>query len=778
MPRIQSKCFKLLLLSAAIACMPLSSTLAAGDTSAATSPISATELANQLSAAYGGMARIKEMLNRGSRSHGKLNNMSSISSASNTFECEFLSKGNKLRIEMEIFGQQKIEAYDGKIGWSQMGDWVNRIDEKTVERVNQEMKHGLNALEKLDDPTHKLEILPSKQVNGKSCDLLKLTAPNGKWTLFYVDPLSRMVLRCEFMGQDSEQGVEALKTVDYYDYRNVMGFPTPFRVVEHIAGRKTQEAIMDAITIDDSIGDKTFQMPEESRYSRLESGPVTIPFEYAGNEIIVTARINNGAEAKFIVDTGASQTVIDKTTAQALGPTTVKTFNVTAGAKAIPLSYTKLDKFQLGDLNLENVATLVTDLSSLSAAIGQRPAGLIGANVLRRFLVTIDFQDKKLILADPHNVSIPDNGVVVPTSPVFAATGLVVNGILDDKPMNFLVDTGAAFNNLPFSLAAKLNTGAVLSVGQINGLDGLKTNIGSLKLKSLKLGNFTFVNPVFALQPDKGTTSGLFTASQMGILGNPIWSKTRLSIDYRNDRLIIETPPDRQKVESYLAKLEDVDRGYQRNKNIDEAAASYEKLMNSAKSEGVKAAEAFAVGRLASLYADKYNLQKESRWIDLASKEYERAAKLATESRNKSVEGQILAQWAMLYLNAPRSNTDLQSAQNLLKKALARAPMEGSIYAALGTAMLKTSSSKISGARFIDQALMLDPSNWQALWSKCALLEAEKKVDDLKLLSMQIARYYPDFPQTRDLQAKIQKMGGTKAPATVKKPAPRSNRRR
>lgn len=728
--------------------------------------LSASEMANQLAGAYGGMAKIKEMMNRGTRSHGRLNNMSSISSASNVFECELLSKGDKLRVEMEILGQKKIEAYDGKSGWSQVGNWVSRLDGKTVQRVSEEMKLGLNALERLDDPTCKLEVMPAKEVNGKKCELLKLTGKDGKWTTFYIDPLTKMVLRSEFMGMDSEQGMEALKTIDYSDYRNLMGFPTPFKVVEYLSGRKTQEATIDSITFDDSISDDLFAMPEESRFSRLERGPITVPFEYSGNEIIISARVNGGPESKFIVDTGASQTVIDKTTAQALGPTTVHTFSVTAGAKAVPLSYTTLDRLQIGDLPLEGIATLVTDLSSFSAAIGQRPAGLIGANILRRFLVTIDFQDKKLVLADPSKVTVPDSAIVVPTSPVFASTGLVVNGNLDGVPMNFLVDTGAAFNNLPLSLAEKLNTGSVLPVGQIHGLDGQKTSIGSIKLKSLKLDRFIILNPVFALQPDRNSnTKGLFSAASLGILGNPVWSATKLCIDYRNDRLIIELPAESQKLEGFIATIEDIDRNYYRNKNIDEAAGSYEKLMNNAHDQNVKAAEALALSRLASLYGDKYHALKESRWLDTSAREYERAAKLAAESRNKTVEGQILAQWAMLYLNFPRSNTDLISSQNLLKKALTRAPMDGSIYAALGSAMLKTGKNP-TGAKFIDQALMLDPSNWQALWSKYKLLESEKKYAEIKLLLLQINRYYPDFPQIKEAQANLNKQSQpTKAPA-------------
>lgn len=761
----------LLLLSTTVTTLSTSS-YAAGETNVGTAS-SAVELANQVSAAYGGMARIKEMINRGTRSHAKLYNMSSISNASNVFECEFISKGSKLRIEMEILGQKKVEAFDGKLGWTQTGGWISRLDQKTVDRVTEEMTHGLNALEKLDDPNSKLELLPQKKISGKSCDVLKLTAPGGKWTLFYIDPVTRMVLRNEFMGQDSEQGIETLKSVDYFDYRNVMGFPTPYRVVEYLGERKTQEVIVDAVSIDDAISESTFAMPDESTYSRLERGPVTIPFDYIGNLIVISARINSGEEAKFIVDTGASQTVIDKTMAQTLGPLTTNTFNVTALAKAVPLSYTKLDKVQIGDLSVENISALVTDLSSFSTSIGQRPGGLIGANILSRFLVTFDFQDKKLVLSDPKNVAVPDRAVIVPTSPVFAATGLVVSGLLDDKPINFLVDTGAAFNNLPYSLAQQFNAGSVLTVGQLNGLDGLKTRIGSIKLKELKLGNFNVPNPVFVVRPDKGSSTsptGLATASAMGLLGNLVWSKTNLTIDYRNNRIIVEVPPDGQKNESYFAKIDEIDRNYLKKKNVDESAAAFEKLMNNAKTDNAKAAEALALSRLASLYADKYYSTKESRWLDLASQEYERATKLATTSRDKTVEGQVLAQWAMLNLNAPRSSTDLTSGQNLLKRASKRT-MDPSVFAALGSAMLKSSKSPL-GIQFIDNALMLDPSNWQALTTKFKVLESEKKYDEMKLLAEQMSRYYPDFPQVKEIQAKLAKINASKKSPGGQMPKP------
>lgn len=719
---------------------------------------SAAELANQLAAAYGGMARIKEMLNRPTRGHVTLETKSSVSGSSNNLSCDILSKGNKIRTEMDLLGQKNISGYDGKIAWTQAADWVSRSSKRTTERLADELERGLNDMEKLDDPAYKLDLQASRQVNGSNCDVLKLTSPDGKWTLFYIDPVKRLVKRCEFMTLDPERGTQALKAVEYSDYRDLLGFPTPYKICEYLNGQKTQDITIDSLVIDDSIKDNAFQMPEESKISRLQQSPVTIPFEYLGNEIVITARINDGPDSKFIVDAGATQTVLDKSIAQSIGPTTSDSFSVTAGGKAVQLGFTKPFSLKLGDLYLENLTALVTDLSKFSSAIGQKPAGMIGANVLRRFLVTIDYQDKKIVFSDPQLVQVPDGAIVIPTCPVFSSSALVVTGILNDSSsVNFLVDTGAGFNNLPFSEASKLNMSSILPVGQIFGLDSGSTNTGSIKLKSLKIGSWTISNPVFALAPDKGDkdSSGLFAAS--AILGNPIWSKTKLNLDYRNDRIFVEVPADRVRLDSFLDQIETVDRSYLRDHNIDLCSASYERIMKQAETDGVKAAQALALARTSSLNADRFYSLKESRFLDQAAKDYERAAKLASESRNKTIEGQILASWAMLYLNAPRSNTDLVSSQNLLKKALAKAPMDATIYAALGSAMLKNGKSPLA-IKFIDQALMLDPANWQALQEKYKILESDKKLSDMKLVLAQLSRYYPDFPQTKELLAKYQKL--------------------
>jgi predicted aspartyl protease/Tfp pilus assembly protein PilF len=716
--------------------------------------------------AYGGATKLREHRERAMRSHGTISSTSSISAAANTYECDVLEKGEKVRVEMTMLGVPLIMGYDGKSSWTQFGDWVSLSPPSTTEMIADELRHGLPALADVVEPGSTVQVLPRQSVHNKPCDVFKVVTKEGKETTFFADPQTHLIVRAEYSGVDHELGVKTIQAIEYSDYKPVAGSVEPYHVRQFSGNKQKTETVIKSIDTEIAIDEKAFIMPPESEIARLKDGPIVLPFEYSGNEIVVKARINNGAEARFVVDTGASQSVLDKSAATALGPYPVSTFSITTGAKAVPLSYTKVSSLAIGDLTINDVPVLITDLSG----IANHPAGLIGANILKRFLITIDFDEKKLILADPRNVTVPLGASVVPTAPVFGGTALVVKGRLEDKTtMNFLVDTGASFNNLPQSLAKPFYDGSVLPVGTIYGIDGQAISIGSLKLKSIKLGNLSIPGPVFTLAPD-GTmgTGGLFSASALGILGNPIWSQFKTTIDYRNERLILESPPGRDKMASLVDQLNQIEQQYLRDKDVDAALKAYEKVMVSAQVDAQKGAEALAIARMAGCYADKFAASKEGRWLDMSARDFERANKVASESRDRSVEGQVLAQWALMYLNAPRSMNDITSGQSLLAKALQKAPMEPNIFAAFGTTLMRA-GKKTEADKLLDRALVLDPSNWQALWAKYKLYGEQNRAQDQALVAAQLQHYYPTYPDVVALSGS-KPASAQKLSAAVKKP--------
>lgn len=734
--------------------------LSSTTTLAAVPAPSGASLLQAIVKAYGGADTVKAEKNRPVRIHGTISTSSGISNAANSYECDVLEKGDKLRVEMTMLGVPLIMGFDGKRAWQQYGDWVSPAVASTTENMVDDMKHGLNALPDALDTGARAEALPGRSFHGMHCDVLKITTVDGKTSILIADPKTHLILRAEYDGIDHEIGQKVQKAIEYEDYRKVGDTLEPFRELHFSDGKQRHETTIKSAETNVAIDDKVFDMPPETEIARLKDTPMTVPFEYSGNEILIKAKINGGAEQKFIVDTGATQSVIDKAAATALGPRPMKTFSITTGSKAVPLSYTKLPSITIGDITLFDIPVLVTDLGTVQ----EKPAGIIGANILRRFAVTIDYDEKKLVLSDPRSVNVPPAATAISTKPAFGGASLIVQGQLDNKkPMNFLVDTGACMNNIPLSLAKPLYKGGVLPVGSIFGLDGQRVSIGTFKANTLKLGALAIPGPVFTIAPDRNPSqSGLFTQTSMGILGNPIWSQFKTTIDYRNERLILEGQPGRDKYVQLQSQLESAEREYLKTKNADEALKAFEKVMLSAQVEQQKPIEALAISRMAGCYADKYAKTKETNWLDLATKEYEHALKVANEARHRAIEGQVMAQWALMYLNAPRSYAEVTQAQNLLTKALQKAPMEPSIFAAFGTTMLRV-GKKPEAEKLLDRALLLDPSNWQALWAKYKLYQEENKEKERAIIVEQLQHYYPSFPD-------VIALGPSKPPVVAPKP--------
>jgi len=642
-----------------------------------------------------------------------------------------------------LMGVPLISAFDGTHGWTQFGEWVAPASPTANELIRDEVEHGLPALVDIFQPASKIEMLPKEIELGKLCDVFRVTTSGGKSDTFFADPQTHLILRCDYNGVDQESGARMKQTIEYSDYRPVGRSLEPFRIVQSSGGQRRGETVVTAYEDEMSLDDKIFQMPPESEIPAVKQKSVAVPFDYDNNQIIVKARVNNGPEENFIVDTGASQTVIDSSAAMELGARSQSTFSVTAGSTAVPLGFTQVSTLSLGDITLDNLPVLITDLSTIPG----HPSGLIGANVLKRFLVTLDFDEKKIVLADPRSATVPEEARTVATVPVFGGTAVMVKGMLDEKtPIGFLVDTGASFNNLPKSLAKPLYTGNVLPVGTIMGLDGHRLNIGSIKLNSLSLGSVVIPHPVFTVTPEATPAShGLFSATGLGILGNPIWSQFRTTIDYRNERLILESESSRDHLNKFLSQIEQADKDYLRSKNVEQALKSYEGIESGAKSAGLKAAEALALSRIARCHGDRFNDTRDGHYLDVAGHEYQHAIDLANESRNRTVEGQVLALWALTYLNSPRSDADIKAAQGLLQKALQKAPMDATIFAAFGTTLLHIGQTQ-EAEKLLDRALMLDPANWQALWSKYKLYADTNRSHDQLLVAAQLKHYYPTYP--------------------------------
>jgi hypothetical protein len=61
--------------------------------------------------------------------------------------------------------------------------------------------------------------------------------------------------------------------------------------------------------------------------------------------------------------------------------------------------------------------------------------------------------------------------------------------------------------------------------------------------------------------------------------------------------------------------------------------------------------------------------------------------------------------------------------------------------------MMMRLGKRIEAEKFLNNALAVDPSNWQALWAKYKLAQDEDKKREEELTASQLAYYYPKLPE-------------------------------
>jgi len=137
---------------------------------------------------------------------------------------------------------------------------------------------------------------------------------------------------------------------------------------------------------------------------------VTVPLQIIELEddnfhLVVSSILPGGTEGLWVVDTGASKTVFDKTQSESYSLDNQETEEVhTAGIAEKPLETEtgRIRSFLLGKMKVENLRVAILDLSHIntfySKATSLKICGLIGSDFLLKHQAIIDYKKKLLRL--------------------------------------------------------------------------------------------------------------------------------------------------------------------------------------------------------------------------------------------------------------------------------------------------------------------------------------------------------------------------------------------
>ena len=139
----------------------------------------------------------------------------------------------------------------------------------------------------------------------------------------------------------------------------------------------------------------------------------SFPFRRDGKLILVDASINNSTPALFVVDTGASHTVVDPTFAKELGLKVQNSSSVTGTGKgSVAKASAGTVTMTLHDLKVDVPELWVIDLSNVP--IPRATKGLVGAEIFINYVVRMDPLQSSFTVFDPTSYHYTGAGKSIP----------------------------------------------------------------------------------------------------------------------------------------------------------------------------------------------------------------------------------------------------------------------------------------------------------------------------------------------------------------------------
>jgi len=116
--------------------------------------------------------------------------------------------------------------------------------------------------------------------------------------------------------------------------------------------------------------------------------------------LLITVNLNGQGPFRFILDTGASMTILTPEVAHRAGVSATKSAEGHGAGGKIAVALATVASFAVGGAVQKNLDVAITDLASLSAVTGTALDGIIGYNFLKHYVVTIHYRNKTLRLRE------------------------------------------------------------------------------------------------------------------------------------------------------------------------------------------------------------------------------------------------------------------------------------------------------------------------------------------------------------------------------------------
>jgi hypothetical protein len=429
-------------------------------------------------------------------------------------------------------------GFDGSSAWTRDNKgvvWVDGSDQGRFAAINEAFRESY----RLYAPDHggAAVALSSPQTDGgRTFDVVRIT-PSGSEAPFDVwfDRTSHLPARYV------ETIAAVTTTTVLSDFHSAGGLRIPYSVRQTADNGNVTEVHITRVDLSPPDLAAKLKKPQTDVHDFSIAGAnqsTTIPFELIDNHVYLDVMLNGHGPYSFIFDTGG-QNVIDPAVVKAIGAASAGSAQGGGvGSATENLSFAPVRTLQIGDAELRDQVFAVLPVREGFGVAGSAPVdGLIGAEVLARFVTVFDYAANRIVLKLP---GAPSAGTAVPF--VFAGTQPQAPCALDGISTQCTIDSGSRSSidlHAPFIAAHAAVVPANVSAPGVNGFGVGGADAGRLgRLTSLEIGGFDLKNIIAGFS---SSTKGAFAVPGIGgNIGGGVLKRFTVTYDYMHQTMSLE----------------------------------------------------------------------------------------------------------------------------------------------------------------------------------------------------------------------------------------------
>lgn len=440
------------------------------------------------------------------------------------------------------FGVLKQTVGDnGATAWALDTNGKLRIERDPYALARREAERRLALFEHLDpaSDTFTITLLGTREIEGDLCYTLRVESTiDNAMRVWFIGTSSFLMRRSEVNHPDEQQ-----HTV-YSDFREVDGVPRAFR--QDVLILPVGEELTILTTLFETgleIEPGLFDPPEGgARDFAFADGSdrAEVPFQFIENHIFVPVTVNC-SESMWIVDSGASVSVIDSGYAEELGLPLSGGILAQGATTTVELAFTTLPPFTVGGIEFQEQQVAALDFVGLFRRTSDlEVVGILGYDFLSRFVTKVDYANEMLTFYDPESFEYAGDGTVLdaPLRDNLFRAEASVDGVYEGR---WMLDLGAGgmYFQTPYAIAHGLGRrDGVLRV--VHGAGGRALRRRS-RYETIEFGGYTVEGPEISRADYNVDVEGeLLEGQQAGNLGNSLFRHFVLYLDYDRQHVIVE----------------------------------------------------------------------------------------------------------------------------------------------------------------------------------------------------------------------------------------------